>query len=542
MPPPRLPYSEFKSFSRLFKAYAGEFDTLAVYFPGDFRDPRQRGQVARQVADQFKHRDKLVAALIKQADLYDADEATRKNIEKLREPDAVAVVTGQQLGLFGGPLYTLLKTITAIQLTIRLGKDKGRPVVPVFWLEGEDHDLAEVASAYVLNRNEVESVTYSGATQSQKTVPQAVGRVMFDSSITERIDEFAALLTPSEFHDELMDLVRSAYREGETFLSAFARLLSQLFKGTGIVFVNGDDPELKELAKPLFRKELKEYEKSARLLSGASRKLEENYHVQVQSRPTSIFLHTHEGRHAVRPDESNDGFTCGSKSYTLDELLLLLDSAPELFSPNVVLRPIMQDLILPTAAYIAGPSEIAYFAQYRSLYEWAGVPMPIVYPRASITVLEPKIQRALNKLESSISDFEGSLDQMFRSNAVESMDIDADAIFSRASQHIHDAVNTVSPAIESVDQSLVKVAEATRTTLLKDWDKLRNRVIKAEKRRHDETHEQMRRVKTNLFPRGNMQERTISPLYFANKYGLDFVTRLLHEIQLDTTEHQVILL
>jgi len=412
----------------------------------------------------------------------------------------------------------------------------------VFWLEGEDHDLAEVSSAFVLRGNQIESASYTGATEAQSKTPRAVGRIVFDASIEKSVNEFADLLTPSDFTDEVMSLVRSAYREGETFLSAFARLLSQLFKDTGIVFVNSDDSELKKLVKPLFRKELKEYEKSSRILSGASQKLAENYHVQVQSRPTSIFLHTEEGRNALRPNESNDGFTCGSKSFSLDDLLALLDSNPESFSPNVVLRPIVQDMILPTAAYIGGPGEIAYFAQYRSLYEWAGTPMPIVYPRASITVLEPKIQRILNRLELSISDFEGSLDQMFHSNVLASMDIDADAIFSRASQHIHDAVNTVSPAIESVDKSLVQAAEATRTSLLKDWEKLRNRVIKAEKRRHDQTHEQMRRVKANLFPRGNMQERTMSPLYFANKFGLDFVTRLLHEIQLDTTEHQVILL
>lgn len=542
MPPPRLPYSEFKSFSRLFATYAQEFDPLAAFFPGDFRDPRQRGQVARQVADQYKFREKLVTVLREQADSYDADKATRNNIERLAESDAVAVVTGQQLGLFGGPLYTLLKAITAIQLSERIERDTGRPVVPVFWLEGEDHDLAEVSSTYVLRGNELDSARYDGTTESHKEIPEPVGRIAFDASITAVVDKFAEILTPTEFSKEVMELVRACYREGETFLSSFARLMSKLFKDSGLVLVSGDDPRLKELARPVFRKELKEYEKSAHLIQLASQKLEDNYHVQVQSRPTSIFLLTDEGRRAVRPNSTGDGFTCGSKVYTLDELLSLLESKPELFSPNVVLRPIVQDTILPTAAYIAGPGEISYFAQFRTIYEWAGVPMPIVYPRASVTVLEPKIQKVLNRLELSIPDFENTPEQLFHTNVLASMDIDAAAIFARASQHIHDAVNTVAPAIESVDRSLVRTAEATRTILLKEWNKLQDRVIKAEKRRHDMTLDQILRTKVHLFPRGNMQERTISPLYFSNKYGLDFVTRLLHEIQLDTTEHQVILL
>jgi bacillithiol biosynthesis cysteine-adding enzyme BshC len=542
MPPPRLQYSEFESFSRLFSAYAGEFAPLAAFFSGDFRDPRQRGQVARQVADHHKHREKLVEALTSQANSYGADQLTLDNIQSLGDPETVAVVTGQQLGLFGGPLYTLLKTITAIQLAERLSRDTGRKVVPVFWLEGEDHDLAEVASTAVFRGNDVASVTYTGADEAHKTNPQPVGRLKFDQSINTTIDELAEVLIPTEFSDEVLGLLRDSYKEGETFMSAFAKLMSGLFSDTGLIFVSGDDARLKEFAKPVFRKEIKEFDKSAKLLQMSSQKLADNYHVQVKSRPTSIFLMTDQGRTAVRVNEAGDKFECGDTSYSEAELLSLLDSNPELFSPNVVLRPIVQDTVLPTAAYIAGPGEVAYFAQFRPIYEWAGVPMPIIYPRASVTVLEPKIQKVLNQLELSITDFEGSLDEMFHSNVMAAMDIDAEAIFGRASQHLHDAINTVAPAIESVDQSLIKAAEATRSGLLKEWSKLRDRVIKAEKRRHDQTHDKMRRTQTNLFPLGTPQERLISPLYFANKYGLDFVTRLLHEIQLDTSEHQVILL
>ncbi|GMQ82528.1 MAG: bacillithiol biosynthesis cysteine-adding enzyme BshC [Rhodothermia bacterium] len=534
----RLPYSDFKSFSSLFTAYASDFDSVAGYFTGDYRDPRQRGQIAQQVADQFDHRNELVEVLSEQNNSYGAGEATLRNIDRLAGSDAVAVVTGQQLGLFTGPMYTLYKTVTAVQLARQIEEESGRPAVPVFWLEGEDHDFEEVDSVAIQGRGGIQRIKYTSTHSDGNSTP--VGRIAFDESIKEAVDQLDELLPGTEFHDTILKMVRNAYKPGTTFLTAFANIMGPLFEDEGLVFVSGDDSRLKKLARPLFRKELKEYSKTAALLKETSKKLEESHHAQVQSSPPNLFLITETGRHSLVADGNEFRLKGTDMSYSQDELLSMVEESPESFSPNVIMRPIVQDSILPTATYVAGPGEIAYFAQFRSIYEWAGVPMPIIYPRASVSLVEPGIAKVLDRYSLSIPSFEQDQEKIFHAIVVGAMDIDAEAIFERAGQHLHDAINTVSPAIEAVDASLRKTGEATRTALLKEWGKLKDRVVKAEKRRHDQTQNQLTRTQTSLFPESILQERCISPLYFMSKYGTDLVARLMSEIELDTTSHQVL--
>ncbi len=535
----RLPFSDFKSFSRLFSTYAGEFDPLASFFAGDFRDPRQRGQIALQVADQFELREELVEILTGQNERFGAGDATHRNIQRLLDPTSVAVVTGQQLGLFTGPLYTILKAVTTIQLAGRIESDTGRPAIPVFWLEGEDHDFAEVASTSLFQGNRLLTLSYDGAQNHPDTYPYPVGRLEFSESIISVIDRLEEALPPTDFRGDVLEAVREAYKPGTTFLDAFVRLMGRFFEGEGLVFATGDDPRIKRIAIPLFRKELKEHKQSAKMLGETSRKLEDSYHSQVRSEPVNLFLIIDNGRRSLQAD--GDGFTLKGTDlrYTLDDLLTLLDEKPETFSPNVVFRPLVQDTILPTAAYVAGPSEVAYFAQFRPLYEWAGIPMPIIYPRASVTLVEPKIKKVLQYFGSSITVFEQQLEQLFREMVLERMIIDPIETFDRASLHLQDAVDSVKSTIENIDPSLGKATEATRVALLSEWTKLKERTIKAEKRKQNHMRERLSKAQSNLYPNNSLQERIISPLYFFNKYGIDLVKRFTEEIELDTTSHQI---
>ncbi len=538
----RLPFSDFKSYSRLYSTYAGQFDPLASFFAGDFRDPRQRGQIALQVADQFEERKELVEILSEQNEQFGAGEETHLNIQRLGDPTAVAVVTGQQLGLFTGPLYTILKTVTAIQLARRIESDVGRPVVPVFWMEGEDHDIDEVAHTSILKGNELLRINLDGTPANKHDHPSPVGRILFTDSITAATDRLEEALPRSDFRDGLMAAVREAYRPGSTFLEAFTSLMGWLFEGEGLVFISGDDPRLKRFAAPLFRKELKEHARTAELLAETSRKLEDSFHSQVRPEPVNLFMITDQGRRSLQANDGGFALKGTDVRYSLDDLLAQVDENPGAFSPNVVFRPLYQDTVLPTAAYVAGPGEIAYFAQFRQVYEWAGIPMPIIYPRASVTLVEPKIERVLQHFVNSITAFEKQLDQLFREMVIDMMDIDPEELFDRANTHLHQAVDTVKPAIEDIDPSLEKATEAARVSLLKEWAKLKERVIKAEKRRHEMMRGKLARARANLFPADELQERVISPLYFINKYGVGLVKRLTEEIELDTTSHQTVIL
>lgn len=534
-------YTTLASFSDLFTAYCTDSEALDPFYNGDFRQAADRARVATKVAEHTRDRNTLVDVLLAQNEAWGLDDKTRANIEALRDPASVAIVTGQQVGLFTGPLYTPYKTITAIQLAKQLAAETGRPAVPVFWLEGEDHDFAEVQSAQVLRGNAVQTLTYIG-----HTLPEdggnlgPVGRLAFTEQIEEVVAELASILPPTDFNPDVMALVRDAYRPGATLRDAFAKLMRAFFPNAGLVFISPDDARLKQLAAPLFRREISDYESSHARLEAVSEKLEQDFHAQVRTRPTNLFWVDDTGRYPI--DADGDTFTLRGREQTFsrEELLARLAEEPERFSSNVVLRPLMQDTLLPTAAYIAGPGEIAYFAQYKPLYEWAELPMPILYPRASVTLIEGKIEKVLERYDLSLGDLETELDKLFRQYVLDNMDVDVDALFKEAATPIHQAINALKPQIESIDPSLGKATEATRAMLVKELERFKGRVVKAAKRNVDQVRAQFAKAQDNLYPGGRLQERSLSSLYFLNKYGLSFFEDLMDVLLLDTTAHQTV--
>jgi len=533
----RIPFSEFRSFSKLFKEYTENFDALAPFFNGDFRSDEQLIEACERTNVRHPDRSKLSAILRRQAADFGVSEQSERLIAKLEDPNSVAVVTGQQLGLFGGPLYTLLKSLTAIQLAERMETLSTQPVVPIFWLEGEDHDFEEVASTGLLTGSGLQTVTYTPSNDS--ATETAIGRLTLSEEVVSAIDELQEILPPTDFRDDLLDVVRSAYAPGRSMLEAFVTLVDHILGPGKILFVSPDDSGLKEMAAPLFDRELTDFASSSERLLSSSAKLEESFHVQVKTDPTNLFLHGDERRTAL--DAVENGFeTRDGQAFSLQALQSLLEESPGSFSPNVVMRPLMQDFVLPTAAYVAGPGEVAYFAQFKSLYDWAGIEMPIVYPRASCTLLEKRISKIVDRDELNIPDFEEQFEKVFRSVVLDAMETDLAEEFKSASAGLHQAINTIKPVIESVDRSLVRSADALRATFMKEWSRLQDRVLKAEKQQHETLKLQLEKVSTNLFPSGIPQERFVSPLYFLNKYGPDFGMQLAELIELDTTSHQVI--
>jgi len=202
----------------------------------------------------------------------------------------------------------------------------------------------------------------------------------------------------------------------------------------------------------------------------------------------------------------------------------------------------MQDALLPTAAYVAGPSEVSYFAQYKGVYDWAEIPMPIIYPRASVSIVESKVEKVFDKYELSVADFAGDVEQLFQRVVMERMEVDVEAAFQDANRSLHQAINALKPAVEQVDRTLIKSAEATRAAIVKEMEEFKSRVVRAEKRNQDEVRAQLEKARANLFPGGAMQERVVSVLYYLNKYSPDLLDELRAALDLDTTEHQVVAL
>jgi uncharacterized protein YllA (UPF0747 family) len=197
-------------------------------------------------------------------------------------------------------------------------------------------------------------------------------------------------------------------------------------------------------------------------------------------------------------------------------------------------------LLFPTLAYVAGPGEVSYYAQCKPAYEWAGIPMPLIFPRASVTLLEPSIARILDRYDLPLGAYNQQPEKLFRSLVIENMAIDLDAVYERSNGQLAIAVDTLKEAASAVDVTLEKSADSLHTSLLKELERFKDRIIKAQKRNQESDRSRLMNAHNNLFPHGKLQERSLSPLHFLNKYGLDFFQTLMRDISLDTTSHQVI--
>ena len=529
----------------LFVDYCTRFEALADAYAGDWRSDADRRSAADAAAARSIDRDALADVLAAQNEAWDAGAETQANVEALRDPEAVAVVTGQQVGLFTGPLYTVYKTITTLTVADELAELTGRPVVPVFWVEGEDHDFDEIAGAHLLHRNEVVDLRYTGHSEDDAPATGnlgAVGRLPMTEQITEVVDRVDDLFPPSDFKPAVMQRLRAAYAPGTPLEDAFAQLMRSLFEGEGLVFMNPDDARLKAMTAPLFRREITDPDTaSAHVRDAGERLVEAGYHAQVRAQPTNLFLLDDTGRHPIDRTEGgafelrDDG-----RTFTEAELLDRLDAEPEAFSPNVVLRPLMQDTIVPTATYVAGPSEVSYFAQYKDVYAWADLAMPLIHPRASVSLVESKVEKVLEKYDLTICRFDDSVDHLFQDVVVQEMEVDVDAMFDEAMTPLHQTINELKAEVEAVDPTLGKSAEATRASLIEAVNELKHKVVRAEKRQKEEVRAQLEKVHVNLRPGGALQERTINVLYYLNKYSLGLLADLRDVLSTDTSSHQVV--
>lgn len=546
MPPPatrsavhRCSPADLGAFPDLFVDYCTDYDAVADFYPGDWRDPATRAATAERAAARPVDRAAVADVLADQNADWGAGEAAQQHVEALRDPETVAVVTGQQVGLFTGPLYTIYKTITTLQLAEKWAEQTGRTVVPIFWVEGEDHDFEEIATAHVLRRNEDVPLSYAPGVADN---PGAVGRLPLTDAIDDVLARLDDTLPDSDFKPAVMDRVRAAYQPGTSIEDAFAHLFRSLFDGEGIVFMNPDDERLKGLTRPLFRREINDPDTPVDRIQSTSQSLrDQGYHAQVHARPTNLFWLADDARYAI--DRSGDGqfvLRGTDRTFSREALLDRLDAEPARFSPNVVLRPLMQDHLLPTAAYVAGPGEVSYFAQYGGVYDWAGLDMPLIHPRASVSLVEGKVQKVLDKYDLGVCDFRAGLDALFQDVVVDTMAVDVDALFQDATTELHKVLNGLKPDLEAVDGSLGAAAEATRAALVEEMNDLKQKVVRAEKRQQDEVRAQLRKAHANLRPNGVLQERTVNVLYYCNKYSLDLLDDLRHTLHTDTSEHQVV--
>jgi len=536
-------FKEIPGNTKLFLDYLYDFEKLEGFYKYNFRDKEQFIAKFKQLSESPKEfRNELSTIINNQYKSFDPSSKTLKNISLLKNKETVAVVTGQQLGILGGPLYTFYKIITAIKLCSHLSERYDNyHFVPVFWLEGDDHDFEEVRSINVLNdNNELIKISYNDEATEEEQNRGSIGHLKLKESIGQFLKDYENQLRNTEFKNPIMENLKSFYTEEKTFKEPFKELLFWLFDQYGLVIFDPQDVKVKELLKPVFKKEINDFRNHTEKLVNISASLEELYHAQVKIRPINLFYNYDEGRYVIEPIENEFRLKGKRKKFTLEELINLIEIEPEKFSPNVLLRPICQDFLFPTGFYISGPSEVAYFAQILPLYEFYDIDPAIIYPRSSVTILEKTLKSVLEKYGLSVKDIFTEPNKLKNQIINNVSDKNLEEIFKETKNQIDLAFDNLKEKLFELDKTMGDVTSKYRLKVLGYIDELKGKAAEAQKKRYEITLRQIDKASANLFPEMNLQERELSFFHYANKYGVDVLKKIFEELAINKFEHQVI--
>ncbi|MFZ1281376.1 MAG: bacillithiol biosynthesis cysteine-adding enzyme BshC, partial [Ignavibacteriaceae bacterium] len=370
----------------------------------------------------------------------------------------------------------------------------------------------------------------------------SVGTINFDESITNFFTQFEGILRNTDFKIDLLLKLKSCYQTGKSFKQGFKELLFWLFDEYGLIIFDPQDPKVKTILKPIFKKEVNDFTIHTQKLIQVSAKLEELYHAQVKVKPVNLFYHTDDGRYSVEPVEEIFKLRRKRKQFTKEEILNEIEEHPERFSPNVLLRPICQDYLFPTGFYIAGPSEISYFAQITPLYDFYKIVTPVVFPRSSVTILEKNIGAALDKYDLTLNDVYLGLDELKEKVISGLSENNLDKVFKESETEIELTFDKLKENLFAVDKTLVDASARYKEKMLASFSELKTKAIKAQESKHETTIRQLTRISNLLYPLENLQEREINFAYFYNKYGRDLIRKIYDDISVSEFEHQVIIL
>jgi bacillithiol biosynthesis cysteine-adding enzyme BshC len=536
----QIPFTDIPGTSHLFLDYLSGNSQLAGFYescPSESAYPT----IYKKLKAISYPRKGLVELLLTQNQQFGASEITLENIKLLENMETVAVVTGQQVGLFGGPLYTICKTLTAIQIVRTLKKQFSIPAIPIFWMAADDNDFAEINHIFFLDKsNQVVKLEYTPETLVSN---KSASGIVFEEKINETITQIESSLFDTEFKSQIFIDLRECYQPGKSFSTAFGQWMTKLFSQYGLVILDPTDTAVRKLAGALFKKEIAEQTKIKEIIQKTTNSLlEKGYHQQVviPEEKTNLFIDYAGSRHPVRIENNQYLFPGTNMKYTAEELVELIDQSPERFSPNVLLRPIMEDMIFPTIAYIAGPNELAYYAQIKDMYSLFGVQMPLIIPRVSLTILEKKIADALEKYQIAVLSLFENAEKAVSDTLKQSLPKEIESELKQLTEQIVSQFQQLNDNVTQWEPSLKDAISNSRNSVLHQINNLENKIGLAHKKKNETVREQLNKLVNHLVPNRELQERTMNLVPYLVKYNYDFINQLLSVINWDSPKHQII--
>ena len=518
MPIDCIPFKETPYFSCLICDYLDQNDNLNSFY-GNFPslDSFKKQITQKTLLYNEQSRNVLFKNFENQYKDLKISSKTHANIDSLRENATFTITTGHQLNIFTGPLYFLYKIVSTINLCKQLKIEyPDNNFVPIYWMATEDHDFDEINFFNFHGKKFVWDKQASGA----------VGRLN-----TEGLDEvfqvFSSELEHSEKADVIRDLFKKAYLEHDNLASATRYLVNELFGDYGLVILDADAPELKQLFIPQLKNEI--FNNSAFQEVSKTNAQLEAYKIQVNPREINLFYLKENLRERI--EFKNDKFTVLNTDlvFTKDEMEQELEMYPERFSPNVIMRPLYQEVILPNLCYIGGGGELAYWLQLKSFFESQKLPFPILLLRNSVLLVTEKQDKKLKKLGVSYKDIFLKRDRFINKKVREISNIDID--FSPQKEHLKEQFENLYKLAEQTDKSFIGAVKAQEVKQLKGLNNLEKRLLKAQKRKLSDEVSRMVEIQNELFPNESLQERVNNFSEFYKDYGQEFITQLFKELE-----------
>ncbi len=512
------PLSIVPGMSRLFLDYAAAERALAPFYSASPCGDRWGAAAVAPRLSQV-HREALADLLAAQNHAAHAGPAALANIEKLRK-GARAIVTGQQVSLFGGPLYTLHKAATAVRLAAQASQGTGVAHVPVFWLATEDHDFAEADHVVLPGRHALETIRLAHA-QAETGAP--VGSLKLGPSVDQALEQAAGLLGgTAEFA-----LLERCYRPDATFASAFAQWLAATFHRQGLIVLDAAGRACHALGSEVLRAAiLRAEELEQALLSRGKELTERGYHTQVLVSPGSSLLFLLEGEgqglhtRVALKRKAPDSWTAGRAGYSTQDLLAILEATPERLSPNALLRPVFEDALLPTAAYVGGPAEIAYFAQTAVLYERLLGRVTPVLPRLSATLIDEPAASLLRHFELGLEDiFSARPDELTQRMGARMMPLEGKRTLAAAGNALDQELEAVTGWMHSLDENLGRSANVAASKMRYQMNRLRRLAANYQLGRDAGIARRINAVYHAIYPGRHLQERVVGASWAMARYG-----------------------
>lgn len=516
-----LKYTLIPGTTHLFGDYLYNFDRVSEFYSSYPFDPGSYRRAAGQIRYPAERRDALVRALSRQ-------NPTEPAIEKLAQPNTVAVVTGQQVGLFSGPAYTIFKALTAVRLARKL-TEEGIPAVPVFWLATEDHDLAEVNHTWVFDQNSV-------PTQVAADIKASGGPVGHSILSDVPLAQLREGLGDLPFASDVVAMVEQAYRPGQTLGAAFRNLLAGLLRGMGVVFLDPLDTAIRELAAPFLSDAAGRATSLREMLQARSKELEASgYHAQVNMDATTSPVFLLDGGHRLTLKLRDGHFVTKERTYSASDL----QSRATDVSPNALLRPVMQDYLLPTVAYVGGPAEVAYMAQSEVLYRELLGRMPVILPRNGFTLLDQRSWKLLHRYDLQVNDLFDHQDRVRSRMAERLVPADLGNALNGARSATESILSDLRSKLGQFDPTLADAAQKSGGKVLYQFQKLERKAANETMRRDARASADAQFLSNLVYPHRHLQERLYSILPFLAKHGTNVVGKLLENTQVDCPDHMI---